>query len=177
MKIRIATLATLLFLLTIALAEAQSLGSARPEQVGLSPERLTRITTMLKADVAKGTIPGAILLVARHGKVVMFEPVGVRDPGTKAPMTRDAIFRIYSMSKPITSVAAMTLVEDGKLSLADPVAKYIPQFAEVKVGVEKVDPATGKPALELVPLKRPMTVQDLLRHSAGLTYGSSAKAS
>ena len=98
----------------------------KPEQVGLSSERLGRITAMLKADADKGTIPGAILLVARHGKIAAFDTVGVRDPGSKAPMTKDAIFRIYSMSKPITSVATMILFEEGKLALADPVAKYIP---------------------------------------------------
>jgi CubicO group peptidase (beta-lactamase class C family) len=139
--------------------------------VGLSSERLGRISAMLKADADKGTIPGAILLVARHGKIAAFDAVGVRDPGSKAPMTKDAIFRIYSMSKPITSVATMILFEEGKLALADPVAKYIPQLGGVKVGVEKADASGGAPTLELVAARRPMTVQDLLRHTSGLTYG------
>src|SRR4030095_14063717 len=104
---------------------------------------LGRITAMLKADVDKGTIPGAILLVARHGKIAAFDTVGVRDPASKAPMTRDAIFRIYSMSKPITSVATMVLFEEGKLALSDPVGKYIPQLGTVKVGVEKADAGGG----------------------------------
>ena len=110
---------TLLWLIAAGAAQAQGLPGARPEQVGLSSERLGRITATLKADVDKGTIPGALLLVARHGKVALYETVGLRDPQTKSPMTRDAIFRIYSMTKPITSVAAMALLEDGKLALAD----------------------------------------------------------
>jgi CubicO group peptidase (beta-lactamase class C family) len=109
-------------------AEAQSLPVATPKQVGLSTERLNKITATLRGDVEKGIIPGAILLVGRPGKVALFDAVGVRDPATKAPMTKDSIFRIYSMSKPITSVAAMLLFEDGKFSLADPVSKYIPQL-------------------------------------------------
>jgi CubicO group peptidase (beta-lactamase class C family) len=126
----------------------------------------------VKADVDKGALPGAVLLVARHGKVVMFDAVGMLDPATKAPMTRDAIFRIYSMSKPITSVAAMMLFEEGKLTLNDPASKYIPQLKGLKVGVQKADPNGGKPTLELVAATREMTIQDLLRHSAGLTYGA-----
>ncbi len=144
-------------------------GSAESE--GLSSERLARITATLKADVDAKKIPGAVLLVARHGKVVYHEAVGRLDPAGETPMTRDGIFRIYSMSKPITSVAAMMLVEEGKLKLDDPVDKYIPSFGAVQVGVEKPDPAGGKPSLELVPARRKMTVQDLLRHTAGLSYG------
>lgn len=170
-SLRIHVLVALLCLVTSGLAQAQSLPVVKPEQVGLSSERLGRITAMLKADVDKGTIPGAILLVARHGKIAAFDTVGVRDPGSKAPMTRDAIFRIYSMSKPITSVATMILFEEGKLALSDPVGKYIPQLGTVKVGVEKADAGGGTPTLELVAPRRPMTVQDLLRHTSGLTYG------
>ena len=126
--------------------------------------------TTLRADSEKGQIPGAILLVARHGKIALFETVGVLDAAAKAPMTKDAIFRIYSMSKPITSAAVMMLVEDGQIALGDPVTKYLPQLAEMKVGVEKAGP-DGKPTLELVAPRRPMTIQDLLRHTSGLTYG------
>jgi CubicO group peptidase (beta-lactamase class C family) len=168
---RIAFLAALLCLSTATFTEAQSLPVAKPEQVGLSTDRLNKITATLRGDVEKGLIPGAILLVGRHGKVTLFEAVGARDPATKAPMTKDAIFRIYSMSKPITSVAAMMLFEDGKFSLAEPVSKYIPQLGGLKVGIEKPDPNGGKPTLELVPAKRDMTIQDLFRHTSGLTYG------
>ena len=170
-RTRAAFLAAALYgLLAVGLAQAQSLPAVRPEQVGLSSERLGQLTAILKADADKGVIPGAILLVARQGKVAWFETVGVRDPATRVPMTRDAIFRIYSMTKPITSLAVMMLVEDGKLALGDPVAKYIPQLGGLKVGVEKPD-ASGQPTLELQPARREMTVQDLLRHTSGLTYG------
>jgi CubicO group peptidase (beta-lactamase class C family) len=171
MKKTIALIAGMLCLVSVAMAQAQGLPSAKPEQVGLSSERLGRLTATLRTDVQKDVIPGAVVLVARHGKIALFEAVGAIDPQTKAPMTTDAIFRIYSMSKPITSVTAMTLVEDGRLGLADPVTKYIPQFGALKVGVEKADPAGGTPTLELVPPRRAMTVQDLFRHTSGLTYG------
>lgn len=170
MKMKATFLAALLCLVTFVVAQAQNLPSAKPEQVGLSSARLNKITATIKADVDKGVIPGAVLLVARHGKVVLFEAVGVRNPETKAPMTKDSIFRIYSMSKPITSVAAMMLFEEGKFNLAEPVSKYIPQLGGLKVGVEKPD-ASGKPTLELVPSQRDMTIHDLFRHTSGLTYG------
>src|SRR3989442_9200101 len=170
MKRKIALLAALLWLSTVALVHAQTLSSVKPEQVGLSSERLGRIVTTLRNDSQKDQIPGAILLVARQGRIALFESVGVLDPQSKAPMTKDAIFRIYSMSKPITSVAAMILVEEGKLALGDPVGKYIPQIAEMRVGVEKPG-ADGNPTLELVAPRRQMTVQDLLRHTSGETYG------
>jgi CubicO group peptidase (beta-lactamase class C family) len=171
MKVRVMLLAALLCLISAVAVQAQSLPSVKPEQVGLSSERLQRITDTLKADVEKRIIPGAVVLVARHGKVAFFETVGVLDPATKTPMSKDAIFRIYSMSKPITSVVAMTLWEDGKFNLSEPVSKYIPQLGGLKVGVEKPDPSGGKPTLELVATKRDMTIQDLFRHTSGLTYG------
>ncbi|MGJ7499840.1 serine hydrolase domain-containing protein [Variovorax sp. ZT5P49] len=154
------------------LAAAQSLPTARPEQVGLSTERLQMLSDVLKADVAAGKIPGAVLLVARQGKVAWFEPVGKLDPAATpaVPMPRDGIFRIYSMSKPITTVAAMMLVEDGRLKLDDPISTYLPEFASMTVGVEKPG-ADGKPVLDTVPARRPITVQDLMRHTSGLTYG------
>jgi CubicO group peptidase (beta-lactamase class C family) len=170
MKARILLLAALFTIATTVAAFAQSLPAAKPEQVGLSSERLQRLMDVIKADVDKRVIPGAVVLVARHGKVALFETVGVRDPATKVPMTKDTIFRIYSMSKPITSVAAMALWEDGKFNLAEPVSKYIPQMGGLKVGVEKKD-ENGKPTLELVATTRDMTIQDLFRHTSGLTYG------
>ena len=162
---------TWLALSLFAPALAADLPRAAPEAVGMSSERLAQITATLKADVDAKKIPGAVLLVARHGKVVQYEAFGKIDPGADVPMTRDGIFRIYSMSKPITSVAAMMLVEDGKLKLDDPVGKYIPSFDDVKVGVEKPDTAGGKPTLELVAPRRKITVHDLLRHTSGLSYG------
>jgi CubicO group peptidase (beta-lactamase class C family) len=142
----------------------------KAEDVGFSSAGLQRLVASLKDDVKAGVIPGGIVVIGRRGKTVLFEPFGEQDPEAKTPMSREAIFRIYSMSKPITSVAAMMLVEEGKLSLADPVAKYIPEFADTKVGVEKAG-ADGKVTLDLVPQRRPMTVHDLMRHTSGLTYG------
>jgi CubicO group peptidase (beta-lactamase class C family) len=135
-----------------------------------APAKLARIGDFFRNEIATGKIPGAILLIQQHGHPVYFENFGVRDIDSRHPMTPDTIFRLYSMSKPITSVAAMMLVEEGKLALGDPVSKYIPAFADVKVGVEKPDD-TGKLALVLEPLKHPITVEDLLRHTSGLTYG------
>ena len=149
---------------------AQELTAAKPADVGLSAERLDRITSWLRDESAKGTIPGAVAMIVRHGKIAYFESVGVLDPETKAPMTKDAIFRIYSMSKPITSVAVMMLYEQGRITLDEPIAKYIPAFKSMKVGVETKD-ADGKPTLEIVDAKKPITIQDLLRHTSGLTYG------
>jgi len=124
----------------------------------------------MRNEVATGKIPGAVVLIQQHGHPVYFENFGVRDVATGAPMTADTIFRLYSMSKPITSVAAMMLVEDGKLRLDDALSKYIPAFADEKVGVERCC-TDGKSALVLEPLKRPITIEDLLRHTSGLTYG------
>jgi CubicO group peptidase (beta-lactamase class C family) len=169
---RAVTVAALLSL-TLGLA-AQELPRAKPSEVGLSQDRLEKIMVMLREDAAKGNIvPGATFLVARHGKVAFFEAAGVLDPATKAPMTKDAIFRIYSMSKAITTVTAMTLFEEGKIALQDPLSKYIPDFApgKMKVGVEKPGEAGGKATLDLVPDRRPITIEDLMRHTSGITYG------
>ena len=134
-----------------------------------SPDKLRRVGDYIHNEIATGKIPGAILLIQQHGKPVYFENFGVRDVATKIPMSPDTIFRLYSMSKPITSVAAMMLVEDGRLRLDDPVSKYIPAFATVKVGVETRE--DGKPTLAQEPLDRAITIEDLLRHTSGLTYG------
>jgi len=169
MKRTAVVVTTLLCLLTAA-AHAQTLPTAKPEDVGMSSERLARIAARLRTDAEKGVIPGSVLLVARNGRIAMFEASGLRDPQTKAPMTKDAIFRIYSMSKPITSVSAMLLFEEGKLTLDQPVSRYIPALGKLKVGVEKTD-AAGAKTLELVDSRRDMSIQDLLRHTSGLTYG------
>jgi len=170
MRTKLAATTLLIGLLLSLPAVAEPLPTAAPASVGLSSERLNRITEFLRADIAKGTIPGAVLLISRQGKIAYFEAIGSLDSQANSKMGKDAIFRIYSMSKPITTVCAMMLVEQGKLALGDPVAKYIPEFKDVKVGEEKRD-ADGKVTLELVASKRPMTIQDLMRHSSGLTYG------
>jgi len=167
----IAAVVTLVALLVPGVTTAQDFPRAKPEEVGFSSERLNRLTQVLRDDVAQKLIPGAVILVARHGKVALFETIGMLDPQTKAPMASDAIFRIYSMSKPITTVAAMMLFEEGRFTLDDPIAKYLPQFKDVKVGVEHAGSSGGAPTLELVPAKKPITVQDLMRHTSGLTYG------
>ncbi len=159
------------FLAASAATVAAELPRAKPEEVGLSSERLARVGQWLQAEVDAGRIPGAVVVVGRNGKVAWQQSVGKLDPARPDPMAADSIFRIYSMTKPLVSVATMMLAEEGKLILEAPVARYIPSFANVKVGVEKVDPATGAKTLELVAPRRPMTVQDLLRHTSGLTYG------
>ena len=151
-------------------ALAESLAPTRPAEAGLSSAGLARIGAYLKNEIATNKIPGAIVMIQRRGKVAYYESFGVLDPGTKAPMTSNTIFRIYSMSKPITTVAAMMLVEEGKLQLDEPVAKYIPVFKDVKVGVEKKGD-DGSMTLDLVAPRRPMTIQDLMRHTSGITYG------
>ena len=141
-----------------------------PAGAHFNQQKLQRIGEFLRGEIADGKIPGAILLIQQHGKPVYHEFFGVRDVATRQPMTDDTIFRLYSMSKPITSVAAMMLVDEGRLRLDDPVAKYIPSFAKAKVGVEKTD-GNGEKALELVPVRRPITIQDLMTHTSGIVYG------
>lgn len=157
-------------LLLAGAAAAQTPPSARPEEVGLSAERLGRIGQWIQGEIAARRVPGAVVMVVRNGRTAYYEAFGVQDPARPDAMSRDSIFRIYSMTKPMVSVAAMMLVEEGRLLLEAPVSRYIPSFANVRVGVEKTD-AAGVKTLELVPARRPVTVQDLLRHTSGLTYG------
>jgi CubicO group peptidase (beta-lactamase class C family) len=168
--VRAVVLAALAFGIALP-AAAQGIPKAQsPEEVGFIATRLKRLSDRINEGVQKGEIPGAVVLIARNGKIVMFDAFGFRDREAKAPMTPDAIFRIASMTKPIVSVAAMILVEEGKLSLADKVSKYIPAFADTKVAVEVKNP-DGTVEMRLEPQIRPMTVQDLMRHTSGLTYG------
>ncbi|HEY8288379.1 MAG TPA: serine hydrolase domain-containing protein, partial [Acetobacteraceae bacterium] len=141
-----------------------SLPAAEPEDVGLSSIALERLSAALRDRVAAGHVPGAVALVARHGKVAYSQSFGSLDPSHGAPMRDDAIFRIYSMTKPIVSVAVMMLWEQGRLMLSDPIGKYLPELASPKVGV------VSGGVLETVAADRPITVQDLLRHTSGLTY-------
>jgi CubicO group peptidase (beta-lactamase class C family) len=151
------------------------LEAARSEPAGqgsryFSSAGLERVSDYIGGEVRSGKIPGAILLIQQHGNPILFEKFGVRNVATELSMSADTIFRLYSMSKPITSVAAMMLMDEGKLRLDDPVAKFIPAFADMKVGVEKKD-ESGKIGLALEPLNRPITIEDLLRHTSGITYG------
>jgi CubicO group peptidase (beta-lactamase class C family) len=147
-----------------AAPQTASLPHAKPEQIGLSSARLQRMSDAFKREVDKGTLPGATVMVARRGQIGWFDAIGRQAPDASAPMAHDTIFRIFSMTKPIVSIGIMMLIEDGHFLLSDPVAKFIPEFADQKVGVEH----NGK--LNLVPLQRQMTVQDLLRHTSGITY-------
>jgi len=155
-------------------ALAQGLPKAtHPEDVGFSSERLQRLTSAFQADVDKGTIPGAVVLIARNGKVAYLEAFGFQDREKKVPMSTDAIFRIASMSKPLTSVAVMMLVEEGKIQLEDRVSLYLPEFKDLQVGVEKVNADTGKPELSLEPSlssttsPRWMPTRNSMRRSVG----------
>jgi CubicO group peptidase (beta-lactamase class C family) len=147
-----------------AAPQTPPLPEAKPESLGLSQVRLQRLSDAFRREIDKGTIPGATIMVARRGQIGWFDALGKQNPEGSAPMARDTIFRIFSMTKPIVSVGVMMLVEEGHLLLDDPLAKFIPEFAGQKVGVEN----NGK--LDLVPPRRPITIQDLLRHTSGITY-------
>lgn len=164
---------SMLFLVTAAEAQPREAlpRASSPEAVGLSSAQLGRLAAVTRGHVESGLVPGAVILVARQGQIAYFESFGHRDRAAGAPMTTDAIFRIYSMTKPITSVAVMMLVEEGRLQINDPVARYLPELAGLKVGLEKPD-GSGGTKLELAEPRREMTVQDLLRHTSGLTYGT-----
>lgn len=157
---------------TIAVGRPAAIQAVAPQrrEAAWSHAKLDRIDDFLNNEIATGKIPGAIMLIQQHGKPVYCRNVGVRDMASKHPMTLDTIFRLYSMSKPITSVAIMMLVDDGKLALGDSVAKYISAFAGTKVGVDGYDDK-GQPTLTLVPQRRPITIKDLLLHTSGITYG------
>jgi len=141
-----------------------------PAGAHFNNEKLAKVGEFFKNEVTTGKIPGAIVLIQQHGKPVYHESFGVQDVVSKAPITDQTIFRLFSMTKAITSAVAVKLVDEGKLSLDDPVAKYIPSFANVKVGVEKKAEG-GTNTLELVPPNRPPTILDLMRQTSGITYG------
>ncbi len=153
-----------------ATASAQGLTSPDPGGAGFSAERLARIAPWYQSQIDAGALPGAVVAVARNGKLAYLQAIGTYDRAGKIPLTPDAIFWIASMTKPVTSVAAMMLVEEGKLDLTAPVSRYLPELKDMQVGVEKTDPATGKSELVLEAPKRPMEVIDLLRHTSGLVY-------
>src|SRR6202521_535808 len=137
---------------------------AAPEEIGLSPARLARLGAVMRGEIERGRVPGAVALVARRGRVAYFESYGRRDPRSPDPMATDSIFRIYSMTKPIVSVAAMMLWEEGRFLLSDPIEKYLPELGRRQVAVVR------GAEIEVVDAERPITIQDLLRHTSGLTY-------
>jgi CubicO group peptidase (beta-lactamase class C family) len=164
MKCRIAV-ALLVAAATFGARAADPLPRAKPESVGMSSARVAHIGEVLKAEVAKGHMPGAVVAVARQGKLVYYEAIGWRDKEANAPMTTDAIFSIASMTKPMSSVALMQLFEEGKVLVSDPLGKHLPMLAGARVAPDHEKPG------ETVPVTRPVTVQDTLRHTAGLLYG------
>jgi CubicO group peptidase (beta-lactamase class C family) len=162
-------LATSFCLLACGAAFAQEpLPRARPEEVGLSSERLARIGETLKADIESGRIPGAVIAIARRGKLVAFDAYGWRDKASGVPMTTDTIFNIASMTKPMTTVGALMLYEQGRILMDDPLAKYFPKFSNMRVAMRD---AAGEPTTETMSANRPITIQDLMRHTSGLIYG------
>ncbi len=144
---------------------------AEPEEVGMSSIRLGRIVTALNREIEAGQLPGAVIAVARHGRLVFHEAVGHLGPDRSTPMPRDALFAIASMTKPVTGVAALLLWEEGRLGLADPVERFLPQLGQRRVAVLNERALAGNGPIETVPAARSITIQDLMRHTSGLTYG------
>jgi CubicO group peptidase (beta-lactamase class C family) len=163
------TVVAALCLLASSAAFAEDpLPRAKPEDVGMSSERLARIGTTLNADIEAGRIPGAVIAIARHGKLVMLDAYGWRDKAANVPMTTDTIFNIASMTKPMTTVGLLMLYEQGNILIDDPLSKYFPKFANMRVATRD---ANGEPTTNTVPANRQITIQDLLRHTSGLIYG------
>jgi len=160
----------LLAAIQLATARAETAAFGPPPGADLKLEKLDAIESFVNGEVAAGRIPGAIVLIQQHGKRVYFKCFGKRDVDAGTPMTEDAIFPIHSVTKTITSVAAMMLVDRGTIALDDPVSKYIPSFAGMKVGVERKD-ESGKTVLDPAALRRPITIEDLMLHTSGITYG------
>jgi CubicO group peptidase (beta-lactamase class C family) len=147
---------------------ADPMPRAKPEEVGMSSERLARISEVLNADIAGGRIPGAVIAIARHGRLVVLDAYGWRDKAAGVAMTTDTIFNIASMTKPMTTVGALMLYERGQLRIGDPLSTYFPKFANMKVATRD---ANGEPTTETVPSVRQITMQDLMRHTSGIVYG------
>jgi len=151
-------------------AFGDELRTAAPAKIGLSKERLDRIGPVMQRYVDTKQAAGVVVLIARHGRIGYLEAFGKQDAESGVPVKKDTIFRIYSMTKPLTSVAAMVLYEEGRFRLKDPVARYLPEFKDAQVAVEETNPQTGEKTFKTVPAQRPITVRDLLRHTSGLTY-------
>lgn len=148
------------------IANVKKLPSANPATVGICPQRAADLLTTLQAEIDNQRLPGAVVLVSRRGKIALFESLGEQDPQTAQPMDKASIFRIYSMTKPLVSLAIMMLMEQGRVLLADPIEKYLPEYADQKVART----VEGKKKVKLDPVSKPASVHDLLRHTAGLTY-------
>jgi CubicO group peptidase (beta-lactamase class C family) len=160
---------TMLFAASVASAQISN-----PERVGMSAERLARIGPVVNMEVGKGTVPGAVTLIARDGKIVHFEGNGFLDNNKTKPMPKEAVFRAYSMTKPFTSVATMMLMEEGRLQMGDPISKWMPELKDMQVATPQRDASGNVTGETLVPARRAITVQDLLRHTSGFVYSGSA---
>jgi CubicO group peptidase (beta-lactamase class C family) len=171
MRSKLSFLVAMLLLLGPLAALGAPLPEAKPEDVGMSSERLERLSALMNKAVEAGDIPGGVVMIARDGKLVYQKTFGMQDKAKGVPMAADSVFRIFSMTKPVVSVAAMILVEEGRLGLHEPISKYLPEFKEMKVGNEIFEPGTGAMTFTIMPAKRQITVQDLLRHTSGLIYG------
>ena len=157
--------------MTEATASMPGLPRAEPEAVGISSARLAKIITVLNKEIEAGHLPGAVIAVARRGHLVFHEAVGYLTPDRRTRMPRDALFAIASMTKPITGVAGLMLWEDGRLGLADPVERFLPQLGNRRVAVLTERVLAGQGPIETIPAERSITIQDLMRHTSGLTYG------
>ena len=171
MKTRTALLIAPLIALNLALPArgADPLPRATPESVGLSSQKLALIGQTIRADIDKGRLPGAVVGIARKGRLVYYEAFGYTDKAAATPMTTDAVFHIASMTKPMVTAGALMLYEEGRVLMDDPISKYLPQFANMQVAVMSPD---GKSIVESVPAARQITVQDLMRHTSGIIYGA-----
>lgn len=156
----------LILAIFVSSAQAEEIRTVKPEEVGLSSARLANISKMIQGEIEQNKMAGAVVLVARHGKIAYFETFGRAD--TDRPMQRDTMFRICSMTKPVVTLAVLQLYEEGKLLLSDPVAKYIPEFSHPKV-IEMLAEGANPP-FRLIPAKRDITIKDLLTHTAGMPY-------
>ncbi len=157
--------------MSVSTLSGQEFRPAAPETVGMSSKRLAGIDEYIQRHLDASHFAGAVTVVARRGKVVQFKAYGMQDIENVVPMATDSIFRIYSMTKPITSVAVMTLFEEGRFLLNDPVSKFLPEFKDLVVGLDEVDETTGETVLTTEAAIREVTIRDLLRHTSGLTYG------
>lgn len=170
MRILAAVVVAVLYAAQAASAQTgDPLPRAKPEAAGMSSERLGRIAEAVNGEIARGQLPGAVLAIARHGRLVYFETFGFQDKATGVPMSGDTIFSVASMTKPMTAVAALQLYEQGKLLMDDPVSRYFPALGKMQVAV--MDSAQQK-LIDRVPTTRPITIQDLFRHTSGLIYGN-----
>ena len=169
--INVLVIVTTFFFSNLSFAQDSPLPEASPESVGLSSDRLNKIDTVFKTGILENKIPGAVIAIARHGKLVYFKAFGMQNTEEGIPMSTDSIFRIYSMTKPLVSVGAMKLHEDGKIYLSEPVSKYLPELKVMTVAKNIKNSNEDKKILDIVAAKQSIKIHDLLRHTSGFTYG------